>query len=234
MPLSSSKQVIVIRRRISRQKFSLLVKCFSADLTATQTGKVLGLNRNTVNRYFSLFRQLVTSQAFKEREQEKITNGVEVDESYFGPRRQKGKRGRGAGKKIVVLGLLKRNGKVYAQIIPDASQAEILPIIRATVKSGADIFTDGWRSYDALAIYGYNHKKVNHEKSEFVKDEVHINGVESFWSWTKRRLAKFNGVPKTLFGANLLESEWRFNHRSDILKVVRKLTRSRRRNLLLI
>lgn len=234
MPLSSSKRVTVKRRRISRQKFSLLIKCFALDLTATQTGKLLGLNRNTVNRYFSFFRQLITSQAFKEREQEKITNGVEVDESYFGPRRQRGKRGRGAGKKIIVLGLLKRNGKVYAQIIPDASQAEILPIIRATVKSGADIFTDGWRSYDALAVYGYNHKKVNHEKSEFVKDDIHINGVESFWSWAKRRLAKFNGVPKTLFGANLLESEWRFNHRSDILKAVRKLTRFRRRNLLLI
>jgi len=234
MPLSSPKLVTVKRRRISREKFGLLVKCFSVDLTATQTGKVLGLNRNTVNRYFVFFRQLVVSQALKERDEEKIANGVEIDESYFGPRRQKGKRGRGAGKKIVVLGLLKRNGKVYAQIIPDASQDEILPIIRATVKSGADIFTDGWRSYDALAVYGYNHKKVNHEKSEFVRDDVHINGVESFWSWTKRRLAKFNSVPKLLFGVNLLESEWRFNHRSDILKAVRKLTRFRRRDLLLI
>lgn len=229
MPVSSPKLVTVKRRRISREKFGFLVKCFAVDLTATQTGKVLGVNRNTVNRYFSFFRQLVISQALKERNEEKIANGVEIDESYFGPGRQKGKRGRGAGKKIVVLGLLKRNGKVYAQVIPDASQVEILPIIRATVKSGADIFTDGWRSYDALAIYGYNHKKVNHEKSEFVRDDIHINGVESFWSWTKRRLAKFNGVPKSTFGVNLLESEWRFNHRSDILKAVRKLTRFRRR-----
>jgi len=234
MSISRPKLVTVKRRRISREKFGLLVKCFAVDLTATQTGKLLGLNRNTANRYFSFFRSRVISQALKERTEEKIANGVEVDESYFGPRRQKGKRGRGAGKKIVVLGLLKRNGKVYAQIIPDASQREILPIIRATVKSGADIYTDGWRSYDALAVYGYNHKKVNHEKSEFVRDAIHINGVESFWSWTKRRLAKFNGIPKPLFGVNLLESEWRFNHRSDILKAVRKLTRFRRRNLLLI
>lgn len=100
--------------------------------------------------------------------------------------------------------------------------------------SGADIYTDGWGSYDALAVYGYNHKKVNHQKNEFVRDEIHINGVESFWSWAKRRLAKFNGVPKPLFAANLLESEWRFNHRSDMLREVRKLTRFRRKNLLLI
>ena len=88
MPLFRPKRVTVKRRRISRQKFILLIKCFSVDLTATQTAKLLGLNRNTVNRYFSFFRQLVISQAFKEREQEKITNGVEVDESYMPPRQK--------------------------------------------------------------------------------------------------------------------------------------------------
>lgn len=169
-----------------------------------------------------------------ERQQEKIANGVEVNESYFGFRRQRGKRGRGSTNKIVVLGLLKRNGKVYSQIIPDASREEITPIIRQTVKSGADIYTDGWRSYDALAVYGYNHKKVNHQKSEFVKQDIHIDGVESFWSWAKRRLAKFNGISKSLFRANLLESEWRFNHRNDILLAVRKLARFKKRKLLLI
>jgi transposase-like protein len=229
MPVSSSKPVLIKRRRISREKFGLLVKCFALDFTTSQAAKFLGLNRNTVNRYFAFFRSLALNKALEERHEEKITNGIEVDESYFGPRKQRGKRGRGATKKTVVLGLLKRNGKVYAEIIPDASQSEILPIIRATVKSGADIYTDGWRSYDALAVYGYNHKKVHHEKNDFAHGEVHINGVESFWSWTKRRLVKFNGIPKPLFGANLLESEWRFNHRSDILQAVRKLTRFRRR-----
>jgi len=234
MPLIPSKSTTILRIRISDKKFALLIRSFAADLTALQTAKVALLNRNTINRYFGYFRRQIIAQALREREEQEITNGVEVDESYFGPRRQRGKRGRGAGKKTVVLGLLKRNGKVYAQIIPDASQAEILPIIRQTVKSGADIYTDGWRSYDALAIYGYNHKKVNHQKNDFAHQDIHINGVESFWSWTKRRLAKFNGVPKLLFGANLLESEWRFNHRSDILKQIRKLIRFRRRNLHLI
>ncbi len=234
MPIFQSKPTIPKRIRISAKKFSFLVKCFALDLNASQTAKLVSLNRNTVNRYYTFLRFLMISQAIREREEERITNGVEIDESYFGPRRQRGKRGRGATRKIVVLGLLKRNGKVYAQIIPDASREEILPIIRATVKSGADIYTDGWRSYDALAVYGYNHKKVNHQKNEFAREDVHINGVESFWSWTKRRLAKFNGVPKTRFGMNLLESEWRFNHRRDILQAVRKLTRIWRRNLLLI
>ena len=234
MPVLGPKQILIKRQRISSRKFSLLVKCFALDVTATQTAKLIDLNRNTVNRYYTMVRSIVITQAIHERQAEQISNGVEIDESYFGPRRQRGKRGRGATRKIVVLGLLKRNGKVYAQIIPDASRQEILPIIRATVRSGADIYTDGWKSYDALAVYGYNHKKVNHQKNEFVKEDIHINGVESFWSWTKRRLAKFNGIPKSLFGNTLLESEWRFNHRRDILQAVRKLTRNWRRNLLLI
>lgn len=92
------------------------------------------------------------------------------------------------------------------------------------VKSGSDIYTDGWRSYDALAVYGYNHKKIKHDENEFARaDGSHINGVESFWSWTKRRLAKFNVVPKTIFDRYLVESEWRFNHRQTLERDLRKL-----------
>ena len=234
MPLLQLKKTSIIRIRISDKKYSLIIRLFAVDVTALQTATIVFVNRNTVNRYFSYFRCQIIRAALKERRQEKITNEVEIDESYFGPRRQRGKRGRGAGNKIVVLGLRERNGKVFAEIVPDASRRELLPIIRQTVKSGSDIYTDGWRSYDALAVYGYNHKKVNHQKNEFAREDIHINGVESFWSWTKRRLAKFNGVPPSVFAMHLLESEWRFNHRNDILNQIRKLIRFRKRNLHLI
>jgi transposase-like protein len=223
MPYIKAKSLLLSRINVSRGKFRLIIRCFVYDCTASQSAKLVLVNRNTVNRYFGFFRRIIINQAVSERYRDQIGNGIEIDESYFGARRVRGKRGRGASKKIIVLGLRKRNGRVYTEVISDASRAEILPIIRSTVRSGADIYTDGWRSYDALAIYGYNHKKVNHQKNEFAKGDIHINGVESFWSWTKRRLAKFNGIPKHQFQAYLLESEWRFNHRSDILKTVRKL-----------
>ncbi|PJC56468.1 IS1595 family transposase, partial [Candidatus Kaiserbacteria bacterium CG_4_9_14_0_2_um_filter_41_32] len=157
------------------------------------------------------------ADALKDRARYNIDNGIEVDESYFGAKRVRGKRGRGAGNKIIVLGLLKREGNVFTQVIANASAQEIMSIIRKVVRSGSDIYTDGWRSYDALAVYGYNHKKVKHSEDEFVNGDAHINGIESFWSWTKRRLAKFNGIPKRQFARNLIESEWRFNHR-DVLE----------------
>jgi len=58
---------------------------------------------------------------------------IEVDESYFGGSR-KGKRGRGAGGKIPVFGLLKRGGKVYAKIIPDASGRTLMPFITRKIQ----------------------------------------------------------------------------------------------------
>lgn len=225
MPITREKSIDLKRIRIPDKKFRLIVRCFVYDCTASQATNLVQVNRNTVNRYYGWLRGLVLRDAYLKRKKSKIGNGIEVDESYFGARRVRGKRGRGASKKIVVLGLRKRDGNVFAQIIPNASKEVVMPIIRRIVRSGADIYTDGWRSYDALAVYGYNHKKVFHSKDEFVRDEVHINGVESFWSWAKRRLAKFNGVPKKLFPTYLLETEWRFNCRSDILSEMRRLTR---------
>ncbi|PJE63265.1 IS1595 family transposase ISTaba1 [Candidatus Roizmanbacteria bacterium CG10_big_fil_rev_8_21_14_0_10_39_6] len=208
---------------MSLGKVRLIVKCFCADITASQTSKIVGVNRKTADRYFNQFRYLIIKDQLKNREKIMLKNGIEIDESYFGARRVRGKRGRGSASKIIVLGLLKRNGNVYTQIISDASRIEIMPVIKRVVESGSDIYTDGWKSYDALAVYGYNHKKVKHTENEFVNGSSHINGVESFWSWLKRRLAKFNGVPKDRFGINLLECEWRFNHRKNIEKFLKQL-----------
>lgn len=215
------------RRRISRQKYTILFNSFVTDIPASKAGEIAGVNRKTADRYYHIFRETIVQDALREREEAEFRNGIEVDETYFGPTRVRGKRGRGAGKKILVFGLLKREGKVYTQIIKSAERSEVMPIIRKVVQSGSDIYSDGWRSYDALAVYGYNHKKVKHTEDEFVaKDGTHINGVESYWSWVKRRLSKFNGIPRKHFGRHMLESEWRFNHRDTLRKDLKRLLRS--------
>ena len=110
---------ITKQSKISEKKLRLIIRCFYVDLTALQTSKLVGVNRKTTDRYFNFLRKLVIFKALEERRESQIKNGIEVDESYFGPRRVRGKGGRGAGKKIIVLGLLKRNGRVYTQVIPD-------------------------------------------------------------------------------------------------------------------
>lgn len=215
------------RRRITKQKHVTILRSFVVDISAVSASRIAGVNRKTADRYYNIIREVVFLDAVRERKEMKLGNGIEIDESYFGPRRVRGKRGRGAGSKVVVLGLLKRSGRIYTKIIKKAEKKEILPVILRTVKSGSDIYTDGWKSYDALAVYGYNHKKVIHERNEFSdKKETHINGVESFWSYAKRRMNKFNGIRKVFFQRHLLESEWRFNHRKTVMHDIEKLLRN--------
>jgi len=125
--------------------------------------------------------------------------------------RRKGKRGRGAAGKVPVFGLLKRNGKVFTIMIPDAKTDTLLPIIRQQVKPDSIVYTDTWRSYNALDVLEFKHYRINHSKL-FANKHNHINGIENFWNQAKRHMRKFNGVPKEHFHLFLKECEWRFNN----------------------
>ena len=141
----------------------------------------------------------------------------ELDESYFGAKRVRGKRGRGAAGKTPVFGILKRDGKVYVNIVKNCSREQLMPIIKGKILEGSTIHTDGWRAYDGLILNGYDHYRVYHSKDEFVRGKSHVNGIESFWSFCKRRLSKFNGLTGDNFKFHLKESEFRWNHRDKKL-----------------
>lgn len=153
-----------------------------------------------------------------------MSGEIEIDESYFGSRRRGDKRGRSVERKIPVVGILKRNGKVHTQIIPDASRRSLMPIIADLVnKSKTNVYTDKWKSYDSLVFSGYKHFRINHSK-EFTRKHNHINGIESFWSYVKRKMRKHNSIPRHRFYYYLKESEFRFNHRNkDIFKVLNRI-----------
>ena len=194
------------------------------DFTATDTAEMIGVSVRSVNSiYLKLRARLAESCELASP----LQGAVEVDESYFGARRVRGKRGRGAYGKTIVFGVLKREGKVYTEIVPDCSKPTLQGIIRGHVEVSTVIHSDGWRGYDGLVDIGFDkHFRVNHGNNEFASGERHINGIESFWSYAKRRLAKFNGVAKHTFYLHLKETEFRFNHRRDnlyleILKLLR-------------
>jgi len=126
-------------------------------------------------------------------------------------------RRRGPGRKTIVFGLLKREGRVYTEVVPDCKKATLQAIIRGRVSADAVIHSDGWGGYDGLVDVAYSkHFRVSHG-DEFANDGSHINGIESFWSFAERRLQEFNGVPVETFHPHLKECEWRFNHRRDNL-----------------
>ena len=179
-------------------------------LTALQAAALSGLNRNTVNRLYRALRErmLLACEA-----QRPLFGVVEVDESFFGARRVKGRRGRGAYGKTVVFGIFERHGHVYTEIVSDCSKPTLQGIIRGRVDARTVINSDGWCGYNGLVDLGYGHVRVDHGKDEFTKGTVHINGIEGFWGLAKVRLAKFKGLPRHTFHLHLKETEWRYNHR---------------------
>jgi len=220
------KNKYITNAKINEQKFRQIVKLFVLDLTATQAAELSNLNRNTVNRLRLAIRRRIAKRS---ENTSPIVGVFEADESYFGPRRTPGKRGRGASNKTIVFGLFKRNGKVYTEIVPDCSAKTLQDIIRGHADIESVIHTDGRRGYNGLVDVGYQKRlRVEHGKNEFSKgNENHINGVESFWGYAKNRLIKFNGIPKDKFYLYLKETEFRFNHRNiDMHKFLLKLFRS--------
>ena len=219
----SSRQFV--RAKISRAKFRQLLKLFALDLTAVQVTALTGLNRNTVNRYLTLIRRAVAEHCQRESP---FGGEVELDESYFGARRVRGKRGRGARGKTIVFGIYKRNGRVYTEVVPDCKKASLQAVIRGRVELTATIHTDGLKSYDGIVHMGYKkHYRVRHDRDEFARGTAHINGIEGFWGMAKTRLAKFRGMSRSTFYLHLKECEFRFNHRNeDLYSLLLKLTRS--------
>ena len=213
------------RSRIAEKKFREIIKYFTLDLTANKTAKLTGLTHKTVNQIYLKIRQRLAEES---QRQSPFSGKVEVDESYFGAKRVKGKRGRGAGGKTIVFGIYKRNGKVFTEIVPDVQRKTLQAIIRGRVSVETIIHSDHWRGYNGLVDIGYpKHFRVNHSANEFANEISNINGIESFWSFAKRRLLKFNGVKKETFHLHLKECEFRFNHRTtNLYKLLLSLLRN--------
>ena len=123
---------------------------------------------------------------------------------------RKGKRGRGAGGKVPVFGVLKRGGRVYTKIIPDASSRTLIPIIESKVVPDSVVYSDCWKGYNTLDVSEFKHYRINHSKL-FADKQNHINGIENFWNQAKRHMRRFNGIPRENFELFLKECEWRFN-----------------------
>jgi transposase len=221
----TAKNRYVCRSHISEAHFRQFVRLFALDLEATKIAHLTKLSRRTVNRYVQALRRRMAAACERHAP---FRGQVELDESYFGRRRVRGKRGRGASGKTIVFGLFKRNGYVYTEIVPNAQKRTLLRVIRGHVALSSVLHSDGWRGYDGLVDLGYRkHFRIQHHLNVFADRRTHINGIESFWSTAKTRLARRRGVRAEYFYLHLKESEFRFNHRRDnlyrvLLDLVRK------------
>lgn len=198
--------------RMLRRELKVVVG-FYQQQSAAQCALDLGLGYQSVTRVYNRIRNLLTHLC--ELEGAKMSGEIELDESYFGGRR-KGQRGRAAGGKSVVFGLLERDGRVYTKVVESVDAYTLMEIIKKKSRKGSVYYTDSFRSYNSLHRYG-KHYRVNHSHTFKTRSKYHshINGIEGFWSFCKHKLYNYRGVSKSNFPLYLKEMEWRYNHRNE-------------------
>ena len=197
--------------KLLRKKQLKLLEYFVLEVTARSAADLLDIQPNSAALFYRKLREIIAY--YLEQEAYEIFDGaVELDESYFGGVR-KGKRGRGAAGKVAVFGILKRGGKVYTKVVINTKTETLMPLIARKVAPDSVVYTDGYRSYNALDVSDFYHERINHSKL-FATGKNHINGIENFWNQAKRVLRKYNGIPKESFSLFLKECEFRFNYGS--------------------
>jgi transposase len=190
-----------------------LIKLFELELSVRKIASQLRLSYNAAYKAVHTIRAAILAHS---TDGDVFLRGeVEVDESYFGGKR-KGKRGRGAAGKVPVFGILEREGRVFVEVLPSTRAKDVLALTVKKVRRGSIVYTDRYKSYDALMFCGYRHLRVDHGKY-FSRGRVYINGLEGFWSYAKERIMKYHGVSPQRFPHYLKELEFRYNHRKEDL-----------------
>jgi transposase len=230
------------RKRIHISR-STLKKLAEEFLLEHSTNIILA--RVNITKYMLLKVLTIMRTAMASDLPEVFEGTVEVDETYLGGQwknkrfsvkrsGEKAKRGRGTTKQAV-FGILCRNGRVWAELIDSVEAKNLQPRILKQVKQGSVICSDTWRGYTGIAAKGYVHRLVNHGKNEYVDVHGnHINGLEGFWGYLKRKLAAKGGIRKERLYLYLGEYVWRYNHRNltfkerekRLLKLLNKYIRS--------
>lgn len=150
---------------------------------------------------------------------------VEVDESFHGgePKnwhlkkrasRKRNSEGKTPTEKVAVVGLLDRDSRqVRAKVVPNVNRETLQDAILENIEGRSTVYTDGWRAYSNLKTLDYVHETVNHLE-EFVRGEVHTNGIENFWALLKRGLkGTYVAVEPFHLDRYVTEQVFRYNNR---------------------
>jgi transposase-like protein len=162
--------------------------------------------------------------ALKNSSWEKMSGGpVEVDETFIGPdpvkmhadKKQARYKALNARPKVPVMGMLDRNSRqVRAKVVPNVKRETLQNAILEQIEKGSTVYTDRATGYDNLAAQQYIHETVNHVE-EYVRGEVHTQGIENFWSLLKRGLTgTYIAVEPFHLDRYLDEQMFRFNNRA--------------------
>ena len=149
--------------KLSKRVQKKLLEFFVLQVTARSAADILGIHSNSAALFYRKIRTVINYHLALAAD-EVFEDSVELDESYFGGRR-KGRRGRGAAGKVVVFGILKRNGRVYTVVVDNAKSETLLPVIKKKIMPDSIVYTDSLSSYDKLDVSGFIHYRINHSRN---------------------------------------------------------------------
>ncbi len=150
-------------------------------VSAKELQRQLGVTYKTAWRMAKQIRLLFKQSNYP------LSKTVEMDDTYVGGV-ARGKRGRGATGKSIVLGAVQRQGRIAASVVGNLSAETVRPFIEQHIKPGTALMTDEFKTYRKTRK-GYPHRTVNHSSGTYVRGMVHTNTIEGFWSQLKRSLS---------------------------------------------
>ena len=202
--------------RLTRAEWRRLLRWFVLGHSAEVIAQEAELERRRVLRALSLVRQAMAQEV-----PPAFSGVVEVDETYVGGawrNKRRGaralgtKRGRGTTKQAV-FGILCRGGEVWAEVVPNVEAKTLLLLLHQRVELGSTVCSDTFSSYTGVAAGGYVHRLVDHSQTFSDRRGGHVNGLEGFWGYLKRRLAAKGGIRRERLPLYLAEYVWCYNHR---------------------
>jgi len=192
----------------------MVINCKNG-VSSYEIGRDLGVTQKSC--WFMLHR---LREAMQDESTTKLSGEIEVDESFIGQKarnmhadeRAKKITGTGGQGKAIVAAVLERGGKVRAKVVKTRRKPELQALVREYVEPKSALYSDALKSYDGLSE-DYAHQVIDHAV-EYVRGNVHTNGLENFWSLLKRGLhgTYISVEPFHLF-RYVDEQAFRFNNR---------------------
>lgn len=186
-----------------------IIAAHKKGIASVQLAKDMGVTQKTAWFLLHRIRYGLGENMFGK--DEKLKGVVEADETYVGAPEHRGKRGRGA-KKIIVMGMHERGGKVKAQQI-ERADVELASKVSENVEHGSTLMTDEFSTYKMLN-HLYDHQTVNHSRKQYVRGVAHTNTIENFWSVMQRGIyGIYHTVSKKHMNKYCSEFAYRHNTR---------------------
>lgn len=186
--------------------------------TVRAVAESCGTSRSTAEKLCRAFRLAMATDV-----PPPFAGPVEVDETYIGGqrknqrlhirRRYPPKRGHGTRKTPIIGARDRATGRVRVEVMArKLDKSLVLDFVSRAALPGALVYTDGFPYYRDLAGLGYRHEWIDHNAGEYVRGDVHTNGIEGFWGFMKRQMGTTGGMRRDRLGLFAAEHAWRYNH----------------------